>query len=751
MTRAKQLAWMLPLSAVSLCLGILLGRASTVMLPALLAMAAAMAATLLTRGKPRQYAVLMAVLAFGCARGYAAWHPELPPEGDYLLCGTVSEEFRLREDAQVRTILRDVTLDGQPISGGAYWTFYLKEDEMLPPELIPGCRVTMQASLYHPSGPENPGGYDFREYLLQQGVTVGAYGRTELTVTGTVFTPSALGARIRYEITRRLITVMGEEAGRYAATMILGARHLIPEEDREAFSRLGVAHVLSVSGYHVGVLAWALAWLLGKCKVSLRLRTVCTGVVLAVYCLITGASAPVIRAAILSVLVLCGRMRHRQNLTLHLLSLSAVIMLLISPAQLTSASFQLSYGAMLGLVLVTPMLAHRFPSSREDGRGRIRQAAFASLGAQIGILLPQLYWFHELPLFSLPVNVALTTVMTLLLGMFWIVLVLLPIAPLASLAGSVVSFLTHCLLALIRFCGQANFLTLWTKQANLLTFAGWAMLLWGLSVLCMRPRKLICLAGTALICLSLIPLPNLSTTYMQLSVGDADAALLRDKHVTLAVDAGERSALAEYLHQRRLSLDALILTHLHMDHAGGVDALLSQRIPIRTLYLPEGALDADITPEALALVAELEQRGTEIVIIARGDMIALPSGSLTVLWPEQGRVRPGQSANAYSAVLRADVAGTSMLLTGDIAGAYEHYAAAPADILKIAHHGSASSTSAAFLEAVAPQILLLSCSSEEREADVSARLGDIPLYATGSDGAITIEFTDHEYTVRTMR
>lgn len=750
MTRSRLLAWLLPLSALALMLGILLGRAAVSMFPGLLALAAAILAVLLLRGRWRQGAIFMAVLAMGFVRGFAVYHPVLPPEDTYLLTGTVSEEFRLREDAQVRTILRDVRLNGQSIPGGAYWTFYLKDNEALPPELIPGCRVTLQASVYHPNGPENPGGYDFREYLLQQGVTIGAYGRSELSVIGISFSPAALGARIRYEITQRLISVMGEEGGRYAATMMLGARHLIPEEDREAFNRLGIAHILSVSGYHVGVLAFALAWILGKFQISLKLRTLCTGVVLAVYCMITGANAPVSRAALLAMLALFGRMQHRQNMTLHLLSCSAVLMLLVSPAQLTSASFQLSYGAMLGLALVTPMLDQCFPSARENG-GRIRQMVFLSIGAQTGVLLPQLYWFHELPLFSLPVNVLLTGGLSALLTMFWVVLALLPIGPLASLAGSAAAWLTHWALELIRLCGQADFLTIWTKQANLISMVGWLLLLWGLSLFCTRGRKWYCMAGTALLCLSLLPLPHITATYTQFSVGDADAALLHDHDTAIAIDTGEDSALAEYLHQRRLSLDALILTHLHMDHVGGVEELLAQRIPVKTLYLPEGALEMNITPDAQDLIHRLLQTGTELITIARGDMIDLPSGSITVLWPERNRVRSQQEANEYSAVLLAELSGTSMLLTGDISGHYEQYAAMPADVLKLAHHGSASSTSPAFLEAVAPQTLLLSCSKEEREADVAERMGGIPLYATCSGGAITLEFTDQEYTVRTLR
>ena len=93
MIRTSRLGWLLPLSALALCLGILIGRTAESMLPSLLAIAAAVFSALLTRGKLRQCAILMAVLALGCARGYAAYHPALPPEGDYLVSGTVSEEL----------------------------------------------------------------------------------------------------------------------------------------------------------------------------------------------------------------------------------------------------------------------------------------------------------------------------------------------------------------------------------------------------------------------------------------------------------------------------------------------------------------------------------------------------------------------------------------------------------------------------------------------------------------------------------
>ena len=132
----------------------------------------------LLRRRGRFCALLAAFLAAGCLCGFQAWHPVLPPEGEYQITGVVTEE--LRTDAlRVRTVLSHLTLDGEPLSAGAYWTMYTEE---VPEGLAPGKAVSFRGSLYHPQGAENPDGYDFREEMLRRGVTVGVYGMTDLQV-----------------------------------------------------------------------------------------------------------------------------------------------------------------------------------------------------------------------------------------------------------------------------------------------------------------------------------------------------------------------------------------------------------------------------------------------------------------------------------------------------------------------------------------------------------------------------------------
>ena len=97
----------------------------------------------------------------GAALGIRTANPTLPPEGDTQVTGVVAGEVDFRaEKGQVRVILRDVTLNGERIASGAYWTFYLKADENIQDFLTPGARISMTAEVYHPQGQRNPHGYD---------------------------------------------------------------------------------------------------------------------------------------------------------------------------------------------------------------------------------------------------------------------------------------------------------------------------------------------------------------------------------------------------------------------------------------------------------------------------------------------------------------------------------------------------------------------------------------------------------------
>lgn len=682
-------------------------------------------------------AVCLAALIWGSV--YA--HPDRPPEGNYSIAMTIDGDVRLREDGQVSAYVKDVTLNGEK-AGRAYWSCYLKKGER-PWKMDDGDRVTFTGSVYHPDGRVNPYGFDFEEFLLIKGSTFGLYGRDNLQVERR----SPLTAyHLRKTLGEALEQVMPGSSG-LARALLLGDRSGMEEDDRAAFQELGVAHVLAVSGLHVSFIFGFLLLILGRC--GLRLRSFLTVTLVIFYAWLTGFSPSIARALILCLMTVGARLVWRAADPLTNLALAFMALIALNPMNLLNAGFIMSFSAVLGILLVKDPIARWLGFLPEW----LRQALAVSLAAHLGVAVPVMACYQQLPLAGIALNLLVIPATGLLMG-FYAVTLLLSWTPLGAPVGQGVSWLTQMYLNAMGVCRQLPLAQIATGTPGWPVWIGALILLVSLSayvILRRRVRLVWAAVGIALCCLGW-PLREMPATYVQFSLGQADGAAVMRGNQTLLIDTGESAGdQADYLRAMNRQVDALFISHLHMDHAGGLEDLIKEEIPIGACYIAQGAKTADVEPQALELLERLAGKGVPVIELIPGEKLTF--GGITVQVLDHG-VASVSEANENSLPLLIELNGKRLLTAGDLPGKMENEIAVAADVLKVSHHGGAKSTGKAFLEKVRPKIALVSCESDGKlpNPQTLKRLeaAGTAVYRTDERGAITLTFEDGAIRVRTF-
>lgn len=735
----------------------------------LLAIGVGLALLLRLLGAKAGLAIALCFFSLGVLRTHAALYTAQPAPGSYEIAGYVSGGMRLRSDNRVTFTLADITLDGLPASGLAYCSLHYDDE---PPVLFDGAGVRFQGRVYLPDGQAGENHMDFRLWMRQNGLSFGIAAYQALEVENSPATAPVKDAayRIREAFRLALERVMGEDS-RVAMALLFGEREGLSEEEYQSFQTLGIAHVMSVSGLHVGILGSILEWLLRRLRLRRTLRLPVIAVFLIAYCAITGFSAAATRASAMFMLYMAARLAGRFADPLTILAEAMLVVLIIKPLQAMSAGFVLSFCAMLGILLLSPRIReiHNriWPEIRVYARGtrkgRLLQAAkrfqsgfksllCVSLCAQIGVLLPTAVYFHQIPLYGLLINLMIVPlVSSLLTPLYLAALALSPVPLIGFILGAAASLLTKLLLALLGLLSTL-------PNAVVRVAAPPTILCIGLGASCVTlnrrtPGRIGRKAVAALLTLAVafggayLTRPA-DVRYIQLAVGQADSALLMDGSTTVLIDAGDDGQAAlDYLLAEGRDVDALILTHLHMDHVGGVTALLDAGIRIGQVYLPVNAEKQRVDPNALAILDRLRSENVPVIELAQGDELRYNETDIRVLWPDRGGARSGHDANDMPLVLAIDFGGYTILNASDLTGAYEAYSAFPADVLKVAHHGSAQSTYDAYLAAVNPRFALISCSSgsvslPSRETLSRLASAGVQVLRTDACGDITLSLRD---------
>lgn len=698
-------------------------------------------------GMQRGIALVLCCFSLGALHAHRAFDLPMPEEGQYEICAYVSGGTQLRTDNRISFILSDILLDDKPVSGKAYCSLHYDD---APPELFDGAKVRFQGRVYHPDGPSGEPRFDFRMWMRQHGLSFGVAAYREVAVENTPASAPIKDAayRARCFLGRIYERLMGEN-GRIAMALLLGERDGLKETEYQWFQKLGIAHIMSVSGLHVTLLGGIVLRLLRRLRMRKGIRLIIVSVFLLLYCGVTGFSAAANRAAVMLILTMLAQQFLRLPDHLTLLSGALLIVLLLNPLHAHSAGFVLSFCAMLGILLYAPPMERAMQHGLPGRIPRSIRSAFAvSCSAQLGVLLPTAVYFHHFPLYGILINMLIVPFVSAVLVPLYALLLPLSFLPLlSSLAGHAASLFTDLLLWLVQLLSQLPYasIRMAAPSAVLSIALGLAMVMLSRRM----PGKLRSRAIAALMVVivglgsAFVQHPS-ELRYIQLAEGQADSALLLDGNRTILIDTGvDADGAIEYLLDENRNIDALILTHLHIDHAGGTEALLENGIDIHQVYVPAGAREQFIDPEMSAMLDRLAAKGIPVAELASGDKLGYNKAGIEVLWPERETLRTQQDANLYPLVLAIDLDGFFLLQMSDLEGVYERYCAVPADVLKVAHHGSSKSTGDPFLDFVNPAFALISASSGSRTlpgTDTLSRLRthDISVFRTDECGDITL-------------
>ncbi len=608
-----------------------------------------------------------------------------------------------------------------------------------------GDRISAIIRLREPIGARNPFEFDYREWLLGQGIRF--QGNVDSLIHKQTYVGSAGWLHIRRKIDQLIRSSFDPDQVPIAKALLLGQKGDVETADRQAFARSGLSHLMAVSGLHVGFIVmpmWLLIPFVWSYPIGRHLGFGLMAAVLITYCGITGFPASVVRASVMAILAAFARIYRHPREPMNLMALAALIILIVDPESLWDTGFQLSFSAVAILLTVLPNIQRMLPDRlNRKPWSMLTGLVLVSVVVQIGLYPILASEFGEYSIAGTVTNMAgipLTQVMIL-----W------------SMAGLPVSALFPDIAATLMWpadkaawllkqvastAGGWGWSWWFVPKPNAMIYPTWfvgAMLIagvrgrdrWKLSIL-----FLVCLLGwKASSTLSNWSKPLVEVLYFD--VGQGDAALIRTRNgshwlvdtgvFSPGYESGNRTILPVLRRIGIRRLNGIVLSHPHADHIGGTLSII-ESMRIDTLY------EADFPTQSTVVAgyrSAARRKDVPIVKLQNGRVLNIDIGVrariLGPIDPEYHR-----DPNTASVVMKLEAGNVSFLFTGDADEEAEmllinQYAPVlESTVLKAGHHGSKTSSSIPFLEAVAPSHIVVSLGLQNRyshpHAEAVARL-----------------------------
>lgn len=609
-------------------------------------------------------------------------------------------------------------------------------------------------------GAANEGNFDAKAYYESRMLDLLIYG-DDLKVIETNRLPLRRAlSDFRERLRAVYAALLPEKEAGVLCTMLLGDKSLLDAEIKELYQTSGISHLLAISGLHISMIGMLLFRLLKLLRLPPAGASVLSGTLLVLYTVLTGASPSAVRACLMFLLTLLAPLVKRSYDSLTALSVAAFALLLSNPFLVGYSGFLFSFSAVFAVVVFGKALAG-------EHAGKVRQMLSVSLAVQLVTLPLVMQNYYEVPLYAMGLHLLVIPVAGVLLafslfgGFLGFIGLLVP--------ARVVFFLPHLILTgyekLCLFAAKLPFSELVTGRPDTKLVLFYYVLLGTAFILAktLKIRQIRVIPMLLLLIFILVP-KRQATELSVLDVGQGDGIFLSTPSGVAFIDGGSTDVkqvgkyrIGPFLKAKGVrAVDFWLVTHTDKDHISGLEELLTEGYPIKTLVFSRYVYQDEALEELCALA---RAQGTALAYLDKGQGVRLGAGSLECVFPDANY--HGTDKNSLSLVLRYTVGDFSTLLTGDISSAEEAYllqeGVSDIDLYKAAHHGSKYANSEAFLQALSPSVAAISCGARNRyghpseEAVTHILDSGAALYDTKDCGQIRVRITKEGMRIKTKK
>ena len=656
-----------------------------------------------------------------------------------------------------------------------------------------GSIISITGKFEKPTSSRNYKGFNYKNYLKTQKIYGTIFAENTKFIKNNVSFNTII-MNLKLNFLNKINILYDDKYSEFLNSILFGKTDELDENIKESFKNSNLSHVLAISGLHISYVVIGIEKVLIRIFNNKKKRNIIIIFFLILFSLLTGFSPSCIRSSVMYIFLILSKISERKNNFYVTIIISFLILILINPFYIYSVGMWLSYLGTLGIILFYNFLYKIFilKFKKLKKYNKILSPIFVTLSAQIFVYPVMIYYFNIISTNFLISNFLISFLVgpILILGYLSILLSYIP-NPFINIIVIVEEKIIFCILKITELCAKIPYSNIYTITPNLIYIILYYLTIFFLIYIfknkkiiflktimslkffkiqiyslktiminiIFRKKKIFIILCIIIIIFSILEKRNLNIYFLDVGQGDCTYIKTPDGK-NIIIDAGEgnsdkydygKNVVLPYLLDRKVKkLDYIIISHCDSDHIGGIFSLIDN-LKVEKIII---GIQGEISKQFIELIDISNKKNIDIILVKAGDILEIEENlQIKILWPDNENIITENVLNNNSLVFKFIYKEFSILFTGDIEESAEkeilnkykeNSELLNSNIIKIAHHGSKTSSSLEFIKTVNPQIALIGVGKDNNfghpNIEIIERLKNnkIIIFRTDRNGEISI-------------